>query len=474
MSAPRSCRPGCGLGYCDYSAGLCICPPGVEGARCDQPRLPSCRVSERKDAIMPCDGFHGVMSCRCMEECWERMERHTARGWFITAMDKICFTARSGQVPTQSDMPANISGLLFFIRAKMKLPSGWEVDQSLPRSSSGRLLQQPIIARLSRVNFQAIRPVKIIPLPNSHCPQSCNHAGTCVETVGAGNGAHCLCHQGFTGPSCSQVDASECVNQCSGHGQCISRFCLCHDGWFGLDCSLSLRAPSRRAPLVYAPTYVYPLPTELTMEFAFQRDSRRRGMFYTNRVFLEMLHTRHDALVGDPETAVLFFVPVMLTQMRDSLWEAKRFWPFLLHYIRNNFPFWNVSNGADHYFFTGQDLGGCWVPAPIASSAIIVSHFGFRGTLWDWIDAPMWQRARHMAQGWYSESEHPSRQSHKCFLRRKDIVVPVDFRVTNAQRNLALSSLGTCKSSQVSQSLIYMSGSMRTRYSSFYSQGVRQ
>ena len=109
-------------------------------------------------------------------------------------------------------------------------------------------------------------------------------------------------------------------------------------------------------PLTYAPTYVYPLPTELSMDFVYQRDPRWRGLFYSNRVYLEALHANRDSLVEDPEQAALFFIPVMLTQMRDSLWEARRFLPEIVHWIRANFPFWNRTGGADHYVFTGQDM----------------------------------------------------------------------------------------------------------------------
>ena len=65
----------------------------------------------------------------------------------------------------------------------------------------------------------------------------------------------------------------------------------------------------------------------------------------------------------------------MLMQMRDSLWEAKRFLPSVVRYIWTRYPYWNRSNGEDHYIFTGQDMGGRWVPELLRAS-IVVSHFG--------------------------------------------------------------------------------------------------
>eukprot|EP00966_Prymnesium_polylepis_P286000 6606507-Prymnesium_polylepis.1 len=82
---------------------------------------------------MPCEGFRGVMSCRCVEECWESMEKHTRRGRFISVSDKICFTTRDGHAPHLSDAPANLSDLIFFARARLKMPDGWVRDDSVPR-----------------------------------------------------------------------------------------------------------------------------------------------------------------------------------------------------------------------------------------------------------------------------------------------------------------------------------------------------
>ena len=393
------------------------------------------------------------------------MEKHTKRGRFIAAVDNICFTMHDGRMPRLSDIPRNATGLRFFSRARLRVPEGWQVDRALSRQVHD--LEQRWTERAG-FKFKSLWPVQLRPRPISDCPNSCSYAGTCIETVGDDRGAQCRCHQGFAGSSCAEVDASECLNRCSGHGRCESRFCNCEEGWFGLDCSLTRGSASTgRKRLAYAPTYVYPLPTALTMDFLYQRDPRWRGLFYTNRVFLEMLHQRHDALVANPEEATLFLIPVMLTQMRDSLWEAKRFLPALQGYIQARYPYWNRSGGSDHYFFTGQDMGGCWVP-PALSSAMIVSHFGFLGSTLDWINSPMWQLARHSRSGWYP-GRNPSQTP--CYARKKDVVVPVDFSVTRlhtVQTGCALND------ATAPRSLLYMAGSMRTRYASFYSQGVRQ
>ena len=36
---------------------------------------------------------------------------------------------------------------------------------------------------------------------------------------------------------CDVPTEQMCVNQCAGHGECVSGFCKCHQGWYGADCS---------------------------------------------------------------------------------------------------------------------------------------------------------------------------------------------------------------------------------------------
>ncbi|GFH22140.1 exostosin-like glycosyltransferase [Haematococcus lacustris] len=43
----------------------------------------------------------------------------------------------------------------------------------------------------------------------------------------------CGCVQdGFWGDLCEKRYEQTCINQCSGHGECVVGFCKCHDGWW--------------------------------------------------------------------------------------------------------------------------------------------------------------------------------------------------------------------------------------------------
>ncbi|KAL1503431.1 hypothetical protein AB1Y20_011919 [Prymnesium parvum] len=465
------CPKGCGAGYCDAAVGECVCVPGAEGAACEELTLPSCRVSAAV-AVMPCEGFNGPMSCACARECFLAMERHSTRGRFLAIKDKICFEAEGRRDGVQlSDVPANLSGVRFYSRWRLPVPRGWA-------AAGGPLTRgRPRWAELADASrLKPLRPAGLTPRPVAACPAGCSGAGTCASRGGAA--AACACHRGFAGAACERSDGAACVRGCSRRGKCVARFCLCEEGAAGVACERPSRSPAR-----YVPTFVYPLPTHVSLLFAYQRDPTRRGLFYGNRVYLEMLHARGDALVDDPEQAALFFIPVMLMQMRDSLWEAKRFLPTLVDYIRTRYPYWNRSHGEDHYIFTSQDLGGCWVP-PSLRPAIIVSHFGFVASLKLWINSPKWLEARERldVRQWLRGANNHSFLFPKCYRRHKDVVVPVDLSVPRAEREAQLRKLrlqcaAGAPPSPPAATLLYMAGSVvpsNQGGAGFYSQGVRQ
>lgn len=60
-----------------------------------------------------------------------------------------------------------------------------------------------------------------------NCPQHCSSHGVC------GLNSKCSCYPGYTGEDCS---ATECVNECSGNGDCVNNKCECFEGFYGVDC----------------------------------------------------------------------------------------------------------------------------------------------------------------------------------------------------------------------------------------------
>ena len=282
---------------------------------------------------MACEGFRGVMSCKCLDQC--------AAGMGVGSIkNKICFAA-PGRA-THSDVPANLSGTRFYARHRLLhiQSRGW--------ADTGKRVSFPSWSRWGRA--KELQPIQVRPLPNDNCPGACSHAGTCVGDS-QGRQPHCVCHHGYNGTSCELSDYGHCLNKCSGHGRCVNRFCLCKAGWFGLDCSLT-SLPAR--PTRWAPTYVYPLPTEWSSQFWYQNDPTRVGMFYTSKLFLELLHSRKDSIVADPDMASLFFVPLLPVHIGTNLWDPRQLFARVVRFISRKYPYWNRTQGADHVFFTTQ------------------------------------------------------------------------------------------------------------------------
>lgn len=339
-SLVRRCRRAsdCEPGYCDESAGQCICPPGWGGSSCEWHFLSACRVREGSQH-MTCHGFGGVMSCDCLDQCVVTMGASSV-------LNKICFERTDGELSTTSDMPTNTSSIRFlapsFVLALDHASIG-DQWQDVP-------LDRPIFHRRSWRTAKQLIPRGVMPLPNAQCPLSCSDVGTCLGDA-VGLQPQCQCHDGFFGRGCEHSNLSFCLNRCNARGRCAQRICLCDLGFFGADCSLR-RTESLKGSQRFAPMYVYPLPSEWSSQFV---SPLQPNLFSAASVFIELLHKKRDAIVDDPEAAVLFFVPVIPVNIGSNLWDPRRFLDLVVTYLSGRHPYWNRTGGADHVFFTTQE-----------------------------------------------------------------------------------------------------------------------
>ena len=372
--------------------------------------------------------FRGLMGCACRRECEIKFgglaRRHAPLCWDF---GPDVTPARAVKYLNSSDLP-DLPGHSLIFRTPAWPPMGRCARPDPPRHcSSGQ--ERPI--RRAAINLGGM------PLPNARCPLACSRRGTCLRpfkerttvaaerfpislgvTAGNADGERvpgCICHHGYSGAGCEIVDIAKCINRCSGHGRCTSRFCLCEPGFQGLDCSLrspgvpttppaddskglstrtaeggvrytaadrrhasSTAAPVTASRLPYAPIWMYPLATDFSMEGVYQRDQHRRGQYYANLMFAEQLLARQDSIVSDPEAAALFFVPVMVMQMAGNLWHPYEFLKQTVTHLSHNYPYWNRTAGTDHIFFLTTDRAGCWKPWAVQNS-LIITYLGFRG-----------------------------------------------------------------------------------------------
>ncbi len=97
-----------------------------------------------------------------------------------------------------------------------------------------------------------------------HCCAACRCPGCCREcrwdacqaalpagqmmTLCLGLARSCPCIvDGQGGILCDVPTEQFCLNQCAGHGTCVSGFCKCHAGWYGSDCSRKMAGQEMEA-----------------------------------------------------------------------------------------------------------------------------------------------------------------------------------------------------------------------------------
>lgn len=92
--------------------------------------------------------------------------------------------------------------------------------------------------------------------------------------------------------------------------------------------------------------------------------AKRSGVYATEGLFLQRMEIPNNGFtVTDPSKATMFFMPYSVRQMVDYLQDPhSRSMQPLKTYIANyvekiaaDYPFWNRSHGADHFFASCHD-----------------------------------------------------------------------------------------------------------------------
>eukprot|EP00897_Mesotaenium_endlicherianum_P003668 jgi/Mesen1/3329/ME000191S02469 len=139
-------------------------------------------------------------------------------------------------------------------------------------------------------------------------------------------------------------------------------------GGVGHDLSLNLSAlpaPGRRF------IYVYDLGTEFTEDVLRARPAWYSTQYDAERHLAALLATGEAVRTVNPERASLFFVPAYgawllntvyqdsENNMREAIEVTSKAWGTLLGRVRREFPYFNRTNGRDHFGILSMDHGRC-------------------------------------------------------------------------------------------------------------------
>jgi len=219
--------------------------------------------------------------------------------------------------------------------------------------------------------------------PWDACPDSCHGHGVCIKNCfpKETRPAWCECHKGFLDhDNCKDPDMSLCPNACSGRGKCVRGFCHCKPPWFGLDCSRSKgyparpnHLPSRKRPVVY----VYELPHSVSSPLELDDNLPDRIKIYSSyEHYLDLILKDWAIRTEDPWQANLFYIPAFTYSYSSNLGDPTPHLVHVLNYVRDNYPYYNRSNGRDHFMWFTGDKGACYAP-PEVGSLIKMVHFGY-------------------------------------------------------------------------------------------------
>lgn len=110
--------------------------------------------------------------------------------------------------------------------------------------------------------------------------------------------------------------------------------------------------------------FVYEVPTRYTYRLL-KRDTRCLSHMFAAEVYFHHFILRSPVRTLDPAQAQWFYTPLYLTcDLTDKglplPFRAPRMMRSAIRFISQRFPFWNRTEGADHFFITPHDFGACF------------------------------------------------------------------------------------------------------------------
>ncbi|KAI8107071.1 hypothetical protein M9434_001716 [Picochlorum sp. BPE23] len=389
------------VGVCDYSTGVCRCPAGWSGPACDVRRNRPC--SQRygtPGSFEPYDEpFNISLGYGTSGACAGYCDRDTGTCYCPTHTKYGRVPAPVGSIP---GTPPIKSGRQLSLHCQPRNDS----HGNIAPASKDRPTYEQLLGPHGWCEADT---------PEFKCP--------CIA-------------DGLAGEFCQFNRESFCINQCGGHGICISGFCKCDAGWYGHDCAHKVpgmyikstddaeidpwirdfaRIPGselpsggkRLRPLIY----VYnmdPIFDQTILQYRVDAGSCVHRTFdasnvsvpqghgYCSETGLHELFLQSPHRTLDPEEADFFYIPMYTACLQFPVANFDDFPSYhtprasarvymaasmmyeAQHWIRRMYPYWDRKNGRDHILLAPHDEGSCWVPK-VLRNAIILTHWGYTG-----------------------------------------------------------------------------------------------
>ncbi|KAL6749482.1 exostosin-like glycosyltransferase [Haematococcus lacustris] len=501
--APRGsklCPNNCSFtGNCNHDTGQCDCPAGWEGLDCSTRRSRPCTNRFRSAGDEPA----GHIDVNGRDLDW------TVPGWKSTRCPGICDDTYAA---------CYCDGKYGFIPPP---PPSAQHPYGSPPVKYGRVLGDHCHPSTTydgrRVSWGHTSYEKVY-----------GASGWCNATIAPEDS--CGCYQdGYYGNECEKRYEQTCMNQCSGHGECVVGFCKCHDGWYGTDCArkiagapmepslhesqpwlrqhvgLPLEAqpqlPStpRKRPLIY----IYDLPPAYNARMLQYRVygptcvwrmygadnhtvTQDNNVYGVEPYFWEAL-SQSQYRTFDPEQADFFYVPLFISCWLLPVWSIADYpwWhgpsPNRVHqasnlmlevqqWLQKTHPWWDRRGGRDHVWLTPHDEGACWAPRVITDNSIILTH-------WGRMDANHTSNTAYGADNysepirnaWQKTDWRLNWQGGRCYHPDKDLVIPSWKPPHHFKASPLMGALPLER-----DVLFYFKGDVGKSRLQWYSRGIRQ
>eukprot|EP00854_Cymbomonas_tetramitiformis_P002254 gene2254-2971_t len=351
----KGCPKGCeGRGTCQQDVGRCDCPPHLTGAACESPARPNCVV--RKGYELRCD--LPSLPCECYLDCIASLGRVGA------AVPPFCFNVSTSAVLLTGEESLLNAPIVPVHQGKLE-----EYHDAQP--ATRRSVSQCV---LSAEQTCVRAPWATAPQhPTNQSQNSCADPGCVAELRKVHAALRASSYIANTNETAYRWDGplghlrknlNGGCNSPSERGVCSAGTCVCHLRFYGSDCSLSAgpggaellwgKAPRRRAAIPSPRIYVYHLPPRFNTyllppsSYRIAADARLASVFLLDR----LLGSKHRT--SNASEAEYFFLGLPMAGFLDSAGVEEA-----IRYVREVYPYWNKTEGADHILVATDDEGGC-------------------------------------------------------------------------------------------------------------------